>query len=639
MRLEKLYILFISLLFVACIKDDVDIVSVGEPIEVHIRGVHGDVTRTALDGIGSGAAGSSQSIRWVEDDQIMVWAKEQGASGYTLDGQTFWLRTYNTTYGDADFVSNLSTQMEEDKTYNYYALYPKPASVTTNPQVPSSRYVSYTIPAAQSGKYDPSLDVMVAQGSGRGLAAREEYPSNIGLTLEPSLNFSPLFHLIRIQIPEGGNGLEIPIKRLEITFPQPVVGRVSFDATSVDANFDVRTDGEWINTSNKITVELDDDNLLDANDGYVWLHIMPTTIKGQITFKAYNELGISSGEAKSIPIDKVAEPMHITPISFTVPPSPYAPFTYIDIKQIKNNLGEDWQTMTLTGQDFFDPTTNTIRNEWVFYPNENNSYKVAVSKDASSMKNATIILKYESEHTLFDDPIILSSSITSNGYNVVEKIVPYLLEEDFTNAKNFEHNDTYKAESTSNTNTDGKSLNGYMPTNGWSASRFKISGGNSARIGVRYQSGAWVVGRYCGRLDTPALTKLKPNANATISVEYDMGCYVPEGHNTDDRGNAVTYCEAGYHTETGNELSGENQNDVGNRYTNVYKSSNYTSRFNNNSFGESFPNAEGFEISGAGKTTRVCWWACTTQSSSKLAANCHYYLYIDNIKIKIVDNK
>ena len=109
MRLEKLYILFISLLFVACIKDDVDIVSVGEPIEVHIRAMHGDVTRTALDGIGSGAAGSSQSIRWVEDDQIMAWAKEQGASGYTLDGQTFWLRTYNTTYGDADFVSNLST--------------------------------------------------------------------------------------------------------------------------------------------------------------------------------------------------------------------------------------------------------------------------------------------------------------------------------------------------------------------------------------------------------------------------------------------------------------------------------------------------------------------------------------------------
>jgi hypothetical protein len=306
--------------------------------------MHGDVTRTALDGIGSGAAGSSQSIRWVEDDQIMVWAKEQGASGYTLDGQTFWLRTYNTTYGDADFVSNLSTQMEEDKTYNYYALYPKPASVTTDPQKPSSKYVSYTIPATQSGKYDPSLDVMVAQSSGRGLAARGDYPNNIGSTLEPSLNFSPLFHLIRIQIPEGANGLGHPVKKLEITFPQNVVGQISFDVTNPSSTI------AWSGESNKITVVLDDNNLVDAGSGYIWLHVKPTQINGDVTIAAYSGSGVKSKD-RTFRMERNMQARHITPISFSVP-HPYRPVVNINLRQSANYLGEDWQKMTLTGLNF-----------------------------------------------------------------------------------------------------------------------------------------------------------------------------------------------------------------------------------------------------------------------------------------------
>lgn len=68
----------------------------------------------------------------------------------------------------------------------------------------------------------------------------------------------------------------------------------------------------------------------------------------------------------------------------------------------------------------------------------------------------------------------------------------------------------------------------------------------------------------------------------------------------------------------------------------AYTSSAYTSAYTNDSYGSSFPTTT-FTVEGVGNTTRVVWWATTSQSSSKIAANCAYYLYIDNIKISIVN--
>lgn len=618
MRLEKLYILLISLLFVACIKDDVDIVSVGEPIEVHIRAMHGDVTRTALDDIGSGAAGSSQSIRWVEDDQIMVWAKEQGASGYTLDGQTFWLRTYNTTYGDADFVSNLSTRMEEDKTYNYYGLYPKPASVTTNPQVPSSRYVSYTIPAAQSGKYDPSLDVMVAQGSGRGLAARGDYPNNIGSTLEPSLNFSPLFHLIRIQIPEGANGLGHPVKKLEITFPQNVVGQISFDVTNPSSTI------TWGGESNKITVVLDDNNLVDAGSGYIWLHVKPTQINGDVTIAAYSSSGVKSKD-RTFRMERNMQARHITPISFSVP-RPYRPVVNINLRQIANHLGEDWQKMTLTGLNFVGAAadgslTITPSNTHIaIYPEVDGDNNAVMS----SVNGKDITVTYESEHALLTDKkITLPENLQptteySSPINTKDFEVPYLFEE------NFEGVEPYDYFSTTNDNGVAQSVEKAIDLDriglvGWSGAKWEIRDGYLI-VGAYIGSAMWGtdVDAITGRVDT---SKLQLTKDATITVSYTIKGW-------DQADNAVTACHFGTTTKEGL-INGTNS------WKNPSTPDNSVKKYNlSNQDSEPDKFSEITHTISCGTKTRLTW-CCNPNDVGNVFGGKQFYMAIDNIKVSI----
>lgn len=632
MRLKKLYILFISLLFVACIKDDVGIVSVGEPIEVHIRAMHGDVTRTALDDIGSGAAGSSQSIRWVEDDQIMVWAKEQGASGYTLDGQTFWLRTYNTTYGDADFVSNLSTRMEEDKTYNYYALYPKPASVTTDPQKPSSKYVSYTIPATQSGKYDPSLDVMVAQGSGRGLAARGEYPNNIGSALEPSLNFSPLFHLIRIQIPEGANGLGHPVKKLEITFPQNVVGQISFDVTNPSSST------AWSGESNKVTVVLDDNNLVDAGDGYIWLHVKPTQINGDVTIAAYSSSGVKSKD-RTFHMERNMQARHITPISFSVP-HPYRPVVNINLHQIANYLGEDWQKMTLTGLNFVGAaadgslTITPSNTQIAIYPDVNSDY----DPDMSSVNGKDITVTYESEHALLTGKkITLPGNLRqtteySSPVNNANFTVPYLFEEDFDDVAGHSH--FYSTDHSTNLDVTAAVWMtdcGVSSLQGWSGAKWYTKENDCLVTGMYVGSSItdWGSSR-TGRVDTSPM-QLKPGAYVNVTISYNVKGWDKDGTDT---GGSVSCCVFGITTNS-DKING----------TNYWKSPAYPDSILADTDGdqtEKLQNATSepqeyysriHQINNCSSATRLTW-CCDVNIEGSVTTR-QFYMAIDNIKVSI----
>ncbi len=629
MRLEKLYILLISLLFVACIKDDVDIVSVGEPIEVHIRAMHGDVTRTALDGIGSGAAGSSQSIRWVEDDQIMVWAKEQGASGYTLDGQTFWLRTYNTTYGDADFVSNLSTQMEEDKTYNYYALYPKPASVTTDPQKPSSKYVSYTIPATQSGKYDPSLDVMVAQSSGRGLAARGDYPNNIGSTLEPSLNFSPLFHLIRIQIPEGANGLGHPVKKLEITFPQNVVGQISFDVTNPSSTI------TWGGESNKITVVLDDNNLVDAGSGYIWLHVKPTQINGDVTIAAYSSSGVKSKD-RTFRMERNMQARHITPISFSVP-RPYRPVVNINLRQIANHLGEDWQKMTLTGLNFVGAAadgslTITPSNTHIaIYPEVDGDNNAVMS----SVNGKDITVTYESEHALLTGKkITLPESLQptteySSPVNTKDFEVPYLFEEDFSDVNGHSHfQSTDHSAALDVANAVWMTDCGVSSLQGWSGAKWKTNNNDNLIVGAYIGSTHPLVGGDAdcknGRVDTCKLP-LKDN-NATITISYNVKGYT-------EATAANVSCNFGITTTSGL-INGTNSWKSPTKPDRIVRETKFTVKEEN----KMSYNTEIHTVQECNSNARLSW--CCGPSDVKnsvidFVSSKQFYIYIDDIKVSI----
>lgn len=595
-----------------------------------IRAEQPAASRTAMEDVGDGSVGSGATIRWADNDRIVVWAESTADGTYPIDGVTFALATYNAEYTSADFMATVGGMAEG--TYTYTALYPVPASR-------SGSTVSYTLPAVQSGAYDPTLDVMTAATTGNALEPSDGFHTEIGWE-QPTLAFGHLFHLLRIRIPEGKNNLGLPIRRLEITFPQEVVGTVSFDA------FDPEHTQSWSNLSNQITVELSDDHRFDAGEGYVWLHIRPTTLDGEITFQAYDEAGVPA-DAISTTVQKTLQPQRITPIALTIPTSPLEPLTYVKISEIGNNLGEDWQTMTLSGYNFLVPFTTSTVTTKQYTPTADKNYYAVICADPNSLAGKTLPLQYESVHTLFDDPLTFGAAVQSKAYNTFNKVVPYLLEEDFTDAPASSNNDTYEPKSQANQNTDGVTLGGTL--SGWNASRYQVFADRYVRIGVRYQSGAGVVGRYCGRLDTPQLSKLKANANADIRVSFDMGCYVPNQayylyivmtRYWDPSDNKDVSCVAGTHTNADNPLDGQNQNDVADQYTNFYTSALMSDETNDTgSFTENaFPHKNTtFTATGAGNTTRVCWWALTNYNESHIGKNSHYYIYLDNIKVQIAN--
>lgn len=573
------------------------------PYEVSIRAMQAPLSRTEL-GDGDGSAGSAQEIRWVHGDKIAVWAIEESASDYTLNGTSFTMATFNDVYSSADFRATIDPMAEG--IYSYYAVSPTPHTI-------SGTTVSYTLPATQSGAYDANLNVMVANGVGSALLPRTADETLVEWQ-EPELQFNQLFHLIRIRVPSGKNLLGVPIKRLEITFPQEVVGTATFDATAPDVV-------SWSNLSSTITVEMPQSRMLDEGGHYVWLHVRPTTLNGQITFQAYDEIGVMAGEI-STTVNKELAPQHITPIALTIPASPLGELTYIDLNEVQSNLGEDWQTMTLSGYNFVVPYTHTTTTSTVFTPNSTSHYKVAVVASPSTMSGATLPLQYESVHTLFDDPVTLPT-MASTGYTTIEKVVPYLLEEDFSSIHtSWESGTVHKTSDAGE--YDAIALSNYGLSD-WYGARVGGSVGQNIRICSRMEMGAWVTNKNKGRVDTPALWRLKESANATISVTYD---YAGDRYEAVGSGGYPVY-SAGVSSSVVSAGDDEIDNVIVSGVQLAIDGPNANGTYYGNT-----PHQNTFEAGGCSKTTRVCWYL-TNNRSAGFAGNGMYWMYIDNVKVQI----
>lgn len=597
-----------SILALACVACEVDGPLVTEQPAPHyqavLRASQQAATRTSL-GEGDGTAGSEQEIRWEVGDRLSVWAKKSGASAYTFEAATFQLATFNETYSTADFMATIPAMTQG--TYTYHAVYPVPESRT-------GTQVSYTLPATQSGQYDPALDVMAGTVTGNALASREKGALSIQ-SRDPEISLSHLFHLVRIRIPEGKNLLGTPIKRLEITFPQEVVGTATFDVTNPQSV-------TWSNLSNKITVELPENRMLDAGDGYVWLHVKPTALSGTVSFVAYNEAGLMAPEMTAS-IDRILAAQHITPISLTIPNSPFAPLTYVNIREVANNLGEDWQTMTFSGYTFVNTATNSTTTSLQLSPVSSNNYYVVICAEPTKMAGASLPLKYESEHCLFDDPIQLPSTIEPNAPNRIDKTVPYLLEEDFSGiTSSFDDGSNYSGSDA--TERDAISLASYG-LNDWYGARVGGATGQNIRIASRIETGLWVVNRNKGRVDTPVLSKLKANANATIKVDYD---YAGDRYERVGSGGFPVY-SAG--TSVNVVKAGDNaiENVVVNGVVLQIDGPNANGTYYGNT-----PHHNTFEASGCYNKTRVCWYLTNNRSGS-FGGNGMYWMYIDNVKVQI----
>lgn len=623
-------LIFASILLPACSLEKSEGEGViSRPAELVIRASQGGASRTVMGDVGVGSAGSSQTINWTVGDKIKVWAKKTEANApFVFNGTTFLLSTFNSTYNSADFKA-WAGQMEAGM-YNYYGVYPEPESIIDD------KTVVYTIPSVQNGAYNPALDVMVANTTGRELVYRTDMNTTIGYPEEPSLSFEHLFHLIRIRVPE--NKLGGAVKYLTIIFPGNVVGKVSFDVSKLtDSNFDI-TNGQfatWSEMSNKVTIELPDEDLLNANGRYVWVHIKPGELSGNLRMRACSNEGVISQEVVVANFSKTMEAGHITPMALTVPASDETAYKEItfrcpDDEQYPNFLGEvatkmyvrAWPT-TLKPIASQGTTLESATGEFKakFYYLNNDDYKF----NTSSSINATMSASFASAHADMSgvpfDKVRISSFYTPANY-----ALPYLFFEDFASVGDISSNDQYKTSSAGA--RDAVSI-----MSGWTGARIGASAGKAIRIACRRETSA----DYTARVDSAPLKRIVGNVDVGITYNYGMNKN-EGGLGEGGKGQIVL---PGY--VTSNEAYPSN----GSIYVwvVVYGYQDYSKikgvfaeddRFAINETSGSYdymPHIGTYKLSGRNSSTRLTW--ATVNEHQAGANNGTYWLYIDNVKVSV----
>lgn len=560
------------------------------------------------------------SAVWEDGDELAVWASDQ-AGTYALSQQVF--RTYGIDSQRGFFTSELSSEMAEG-TYTYYCTYPVPASV-------SGTTATFNLPAVQDGKAGGGADIMVAtpvqHGALTGIPDPEDHSGM-------SMQMNRMMHQFRFWFPQEYDTIGEEILEITLSTPQNIAGNVSTSITDPSSSATL-ADG-----TNSIFLDLADPIASSAtieDAEFACVSVFP--YEGTYTDADYMNLTIYSQKYK-LTVDPISlsgrtfAAGHSTPVRII--PTASEEYYRLTLKVGDNYIGEHLTNVSvlMDGTNVyygFDAAAEPYSN----YTNSVEAYgtdgKAAYDYIISSIQSGTATYVYETQNTLVTRPIT-ADMMTYDGNRIVVDLgdVPYLLEEDFSTALASAHDDDYNGSADNDTNLGGYLLDGYMPLNGWNASRYQIIEGDCIRINCRYQSGAWIVGRYCGRLDTPTFKYLKSGASVTVAFEYDYAFYIPTGYNRDDSGNAVAKYHIGTHTDSETSaIDGQNSNDVSGEadifYTSGLHASGNVAKMTKVSH----------DVTSVGPSTRIVFFADTDRTTSVLAANSVYYLYIDNIKVYI----
>ena len=205
MRNFKITLLLLGvLLSVGCTKEAIDqTITDGGKIQVAIRQSATIKSRTSI-------AGNGYTAVWSPNDQLAIWA-EAADGTFAMSAQRFILYRFNDSYTNATFTAFI-TPLAEDS-YTYYATYPTPT--TTN-----GLKATFNVSSEQNAtEFVGSHDILVATPT-----------TNVALTNaeETNLNlrFAHKMHALKFTVPEGNNLMEMPLTRIEFTFPTEVVGDI-----------------------------------------------------------------------------------------------------------------------------------------------------------------------------------------------------------------------------------------------------------------------------------------------------------------------------------------------------------------------------------------------------------------------------
>lgn len=477
-------------LIVSCSKNGAsDFIQPADQVYISVSDtLEGDpVTRTVIGG------SSLDKVYWCETDRIGLYYNESSVP----DVSNNTVFNYFTTYGGKTTFSATLNQPLSGSSYDYYALYPLPESV-------SGKTACFTLPVEQSGSYDakyPNSSVMMARPVLSGGSLSDGYV--------PSFEFVHKCHIMRIQVPAGRNKWGADIRRIRVEFPQPVVGKLTVDMSDPELPAIL---SEGSNVVNAILSSSFSESEEDSPDGsYVWLFLAPCSIDGEVRFTAYDANGYQS-ETVSVNMKKIFLEGRITPVNLTIPNE--LPVSWMYFRISGNNLGEEVYRMKITAPEGarFRNGTDTmdyeVSSEGVYALPYYASYDG--TDNTAALKSGDFIFEYESENAIVSEKLMLDT-FPSEETSPKDLTVPYLFYEDFSGVSDRDGSNTTEM------------LDAYG-LSGWSGSNYSISSEGSARMHA-YLASAVLQDpdggdNRRGRLDTPVLGNIKDGSTVNVMVSY-----------------------------------------------------------------------------------------------------------------------
>lgn len=642
---KYVFYIFTALLLISCIREEIypNANQIGSVTVGFVAGGASD-TRTSINEDG-------RSTSWNEGDEVALWALNESNQTYTLNNQTFGIYfRHPTSLGY--FTTKLNSAMA-DGSYSYYATYPTP--ISTNGTI-----ATFELPATQDGRMSNGAAIMIAEPQTGKSALKAITDKNVSDEIMDEglhLSMHHKMHALRMFIPNSSPDKEYygfgddKVEQIVLTMPWSIAGTISADINNPDAAVTLTGNASQtitLNLKNPIGPTTVNNGVYSYDNAYASIIPAPSgdnnIYNGVLDAKVYTA---TTAAQATISLANFAnshtfEAGHITPVILNC--SNVVKRHAIRLTWDGNNLGEDVNVIyfyDVTGAEIYRITdVDTFVSKGI----HDIDYTFNENKESilSSIAGQTLTVKYESKNAIVSNTIVMPANLaTEVKCHEVGITVPYLFAEDFTSIHTtFEFNDERVSSLMS---ADGHLLNDYMSVTGWNGAHIKGVAGQSVRVNVRHQSTLGAT-RSNGRLDTPAMSKLKSGANVSLKVTFDMGSYVDSGY---DSANEV-FLIAGMHTNSeSSALDGKvdtkafgNVDDDASRIPSLFSTVTYQSGFipnnyTNDSFGSTFPSYS-FTASGCTSATRFCWVPCCVQGTFLTSQNAHYYLYLDNIKVQII---
>lgn len=539
---------------------------------------------------------------WNDGDKIAVWAKSPDGS-YALDNQAFRLMAVASDKSEAYFTATLQSPMAEG-TYSYYMTYPLPESM-------GGMTATFTVPSVQDGTASDGVDIIVAEPiSGPALEPVKEAAPIVSDDVL-NVRMRHLLHFLRFYIPEGQNVLGEPVKRIEVTMPQAVAGKVSVDVTDAStASFGEGVNGLTLELRNPIDESADGTEVAVAG---IFPPRMAYSAGDRITVDAYSENKCASVSFSLAGRDFAAGHTTKVPLKMTEA----KPIEYeLKFMLASNNLGEDVQDIRITLPDdavWPGLSSSELRidggNDGLVRIGDTYVFRTKDKAFFKGLSSKRLAVTYESESAVVSETVTLGD-FSSSIRGECELNCPYLFFEDFSGVGDISSYDKYGT-----SNPGSRKPETFL--NGWSAARVGAMAGKSIRIACRRETSA----NYPARADSPFLSCLKKNHTVSLEVAFDYSM---------DRQNGgigpvdvSQTMHIGYITTEESLKSGDD--------TGVYPAS-YTS----DETGGSYLNVNkqySVTLDNVSAPLRLSWR--TTPENKAGLNNNTCWLYIDNIKVKI----